>query len=38
LGESTRGAIRAFQKERNLNVTGELDDATRQKLKEMHGG
>jgi hypothetical protein len=38
LGESTRGAIRAFQKETNLNVTGELDDATRQKLKEMHGG
>jgi hypothetical protein len=38
VGELTRAAIRAFQKETNLNVTGVLDDATRQKLKQMHGG
>ena len=37
-GEATRTAIRAFQKEMNLNVTGELDEATRQKLKQIHGG
>lgn len=37
LGEFTRAAIRAFQKERNLTVTGEIDDATRQALQEIHG-
>lgn len=37
-GEQTQSAIRAFQKEMNMNTTGELDDATRQKLKQMHGG
>jgi len=36
-GELTRAAIRAFQKEMNLNVTGELDDATRQKVEQLHG-
>lgn len=36
-GELTRAAIRAFQKEMNLNLTGELDDATRQKLEQFHG-
>ena len=37
LGELTRTAIRAFQKEMNLTVTGQLDDATRQKLTQIHG-
>jgi hypothetical protein len=36
-GELTTVALRGFQKEMNLNVTGALDDATRQKLKQMHG-
>jgi N-acetylmuramoyl-L-alanine amidase len=37
LGELTRASIRSFQKEMNLRVSGDLDDATRQKLKEIHG-
>jgi N-acetylmuramoyl-L-alanine amidase len=37
LGEETVAALRAFQEEMNLPVTGELDDASRQKLKQMHG-
>ena len=37
VGETTKSAARAFQKEMNLKVTGQLDDATKQKLKEMHG-
>jgi len=37
LGELSKAAIRAFQKEMQLNVTGEIDDATRQKLKQIHG-
>lgn len=37
LGELTKTAIRAFQAERNLTVTGDLDDTTRQALKQMHG-
>lgn len=36
-GELTKNAIRAFQKERNLKASGDLDDATRQALQEMHG-
>lgn len=37
LGEVTKAAIRAFQKEMALDVSGELNDATRQKLKDVHG-
>jgi hypothetical protein len=37
LGEVTKSALRAFQKEMNLRVTGEIDDSTRQKLKDLHG-
>ena len=37
LGELTKASIRSFQKEMHLRVSGELDDATRQKLKEIHG-
>jgi hypothetical protein len=37
LGELTKAALRAFQKEMKLNVTGNPDDTTRQKLKQMHG-
>jgi len=37
IGPLTKTALRAFQKEMNLTVSGELDDATRQKLKEIHG-
>src|ERR1700690_1574916 len=37
MGETTKTAVRAFQKEMNLKITGELDDSTRQKLKELHG-
>jgi peptidoglycan hydrolase-like protein with peptidoglycan-binding domain len=36
-GELTKAALRAFQKEMNLDGTGQLDDATRQKLKQVHG-
>jgi hypothetical protein len=37
MGDTTKTAVRAFQKEMNLKITGELDDSTRQKLKELHG-
>lgn len=37
VGEPTREALRAFQAQNGLNVTGEIDDATRAKLEEMHG-
>jgi len=31
-------ALRAFQRDNELDVNGEADDATKQKLKELHGG
>jgi hypothetical protein len=37
LGKGTRKAVSAFQQERQLSVTGELDAATRAKLKEAAG-
>ncbi len=37
MGDTTKTAVRAFQKEMNLKVTSDLDDSTRQKLKELHG-
>jgi hypothetical protein len=37
IGEETAAALRAFQKEMQFPVTGEIDDATRDKLKQMHG-
>jgi hypothetical protein len=37
LGKGTRRAISAFQTERRLSVTGELDTTTRAKLKEAAG-
>jgi hypothetical protein len=37
LGPQTKDAIRAFQAEYGLPVTGEPDQATRDKLKEEHG-
>lgn len=37
LGELTKASIRLFQKEMRLRANGELDDATRRKLKEIHG-
>lgn len=37
-GDATTAALRAFQKEMNLDASGEVDDATRQQLKQMHGG
>lgn len=37
MSEQDRDAIRAFQAERHLTVTGEPDDATRQELKTLHG-
>lgn len=37
LNPATLEAIRAFQSQNGLNPTGELDDATRQKIKERHG-
>jgi hypothetical protein len=37
LGDVTQTAIRAFQKENELEITGEFDDATRQALEQMHG-
>ena len=37
LGDLTTAAIRAFQEEKQLDITGEFDDATRQALEEMHG-
>lgn len=36
-GEDLRLAIRDFQVDNDLDVTGELDDATRAKLEEIHG-
>ncbi|MGQ9695139.1 MAG: peptidoglycan-binding protein [Thermodesulfobacteriota bacterium] len=35
--EKSKEALRQFQKSNNLNPTGELDEATRNKLKEVHG-
>ena len=35
--EQTASALRAFQKEMNLAVTGELDSATRERLLSTHG-
>lgn len=37
-GPITTGALKAFQAKHELTVTGELDDATRAKLVEVHGG
>ncbi len=36
LGDQTRSALRLFQADQELDVTGELDDATASKLKELH--
>jgi hypothetical protein len=36
-GEETRAALRAFQEDSDLTVTGEIDDATLSKLEERHG-
>lgn len=37
MGETTKAAIRAFQKEMHLDASGEIDEATRQKLEQVHG-
>jgi hypothetical protein len=37
LGSKTQSALREFQKHNKLDATGDLDDETRQKLKESHG-
>lgn len=37
LGSKTQSALREFQKRNKLDATGDLDDETRQKLKESHG-
>ena len=37
MGNLTKSAILAFQKERGLNASGELDDNTRQSLAQVHG-
>lgn len=37
LGTRTQQAIERFQQAQDLETTGELDDTTRQKLKEVHG-
>jgi len=37
MGDLTKTSIRALQAEKNLNVTGELDDATRQAVLGLHG-
>lgn len=37
LGETTRSALREFQKDHGLNASGELDDATQNALKKAHG-
>jgi len=37
-GSLTRGALRNFQLERDLAVTGELDDATRHEIEQAYGG
>jgi peptidoglycan hydrolase-like protein with peptidoglycan-binding domain len=36
MGPKTEMALREFQKRNNLNATGEVDDTTRAKLKELH--
>ena len=38
VGPRTRAALRAFQSSENLEVTGEVDDATRSKLLAAHDG
>jgi hypothetical protein len=35
--ESTRSALRAFQRDHALTITGEPDEATREKLRQEHG-
>jgi len=35
--ERSKEALRQFQKSNNLNPTGEIDETTRNKLKEVHG-
>jgi putative peptidoglycan binding protein len=37
LGDATQAALRAFQKKSNLSQTGEIDEGTRQLLKQAHG-
>jgi len=37
MGPQTEAALKAFQKEQELEVTGKPDDATRAKLVELHG-
>ena len=37
LGEVTRSALQAFQEKYNLEPTGELDEATRDRLEEIYG-
>lgn len=37
LGDLTKTALRALQKEMNLDITGEPDEATRQALQQLHG-
>lgn len=37
LGDATRAALRAFQRERQLPESGEPDDATRSALRQLHG-
>ena len=34
---STRLALAQFQEDHEIDTTGELDDATRDKIEEMHG-
>lgn len=38
LDDGTRAALRAFQEERGLSVTGEVDAATREELRAAHSG
>lgn len=38
LDDEARGAVRAFQRECGLDATGEIDDATRTKLRRLHDG
>lgn len=37
LDEPTRNALMQIQKQRNMDVTGTLDDATRQAIEDLHG-
>ncbi|MEM7199357.1 MAG: peptidoglycan-binding domain-containing protein [Planctomycetota bacterium] len=37
IGEGTRAAVVEFQRKFELSVTGELDDATDAKIRELHG-